>query len=87
VSRLKVLGDHPHIGQDGHEIRVTLPARNDVLVHVIDDSGSGAAPEVPADVESAGLEEGGQYLQGTHAQRVDLGGLLGAQLAQVADVP
>src|SRR5450830_1407029 len=87
VSCLEVLGDNPYVGQDGHEVRVALPARNDVLVYVIDDSGSGAAPKVPADVESVGLEEGGQHLERASAERVDLGGFLRAQLAQVADVP
>src|SRR5664280_1340870 len=86
VRGLKVFGDHPNVGQDGHEVRVALPARNDVLVHVIDDSGSGAAPEVPADVEPVRLEQGAEHLDGTGAERVDLGRLLRAQLAQAADV-
>src|SRR5262245_7114944 len=44
----QVLGQDLHIGQHRHEVRVSAPARDDVLVHVVVDPGSRHAAEVPA---------------------------------------
>src|SRR4051812_8634386 len=44
------LGQDPHVCEHGHEVRIACPARDDVLVHVVDDPGAGDPPEVPAEV-------------------------------------
>ena len=44
------LGEHLHVREHRHEVRVARPARNDVQVDVVDDPGARGAAEVPADV-------------------------------------
>ena len=44
------LGEHLHVREHRHEVRVARPARDDVQVDVVDDPGAGGAAEVPADV-------------------------------------
>src|SRR3954452_10598686 len=48
----QMLGQHLHIGEHGHEVRVARPARDDVLVHVVEDAGARGPAEVPAEVEA-----------------------------------
>ena len=46
----EMLRHHLHVGQDGHEVRVAQPARNEVEVDVIDDPGACHSSQVPAKV-------------------------------------
>src|SRR6266536_6095985 len=46
----EMLGQDLHIGEDGHEVRVACPARDEMHVHVVGDTGAGDSPEVPAQV-------------------------------------
>ncbi len=46
----EVLGDHLHVREHRHEVRVAAPARHDVQVPVVDDPGAGDVADVPADV-------------------------------------
>src|SRR2546421_3029657 len=48
--------DDLHVIYHGHEVRVAVPSRNDVKVHVVGNPGSGGAADVGADVEAIGLE-------------------------------
>src|SRR4051812_13218115 len=48
----QMLGQHLHVREHGHEVRVPGPARDDVLVHVVDDAGARDSAEVPAEVEA-----------------------------------
>ena len=43
-------GHHLHVREHRHEVRVAAPARDDVLVHVVEHPGACDAAEVPADV-------------------------------------
>ena len=45
-----MLGQHLDVGEYGHEVRVAAPARDDVEVDVVDDSGACDSTEVPAEV-------------------------------------
>src|SRR5581483_9842936 len=47
---LHVLGEHLHVRQHGHEVRVPGPALHDVHVHVVDHAGARDPAEVPAEV-------------------------------------
>ena len=46
----QVLRKDLHVGEHRHEVRVAGPARHDVQVHVVDETGAGDPAEVPADV-------------------------------------
>ena len=80
MGRLEVLRHDPHVGQNRHEVGIALPARNHVLVNVIDDSGAGGSTEVPADVEAVGLVGAAEHLERADGQSVNLARLLAAQL-------
>jgi len=57
IDVVEQLGNEAHVGKDGHEIRVALPARNDVGVEMIGDSSAGTSAEVHSDVEPVGAED------------------------------
>src|SRR4051794_31642469 len=62
---IKGLGDGLGLGDDGEEIAVPSPPRNDVLVQVRRDSGSPYNPLVHAKVEAAGI---GHLAQDPHGR-------------------
>src|SRR5207248_1669245 len=45
-ARLQVLDHHLGVAEDGHEVRVARPARDDVPVHVLGDAGSRGGSQV-----------------------------------------
>jgi hypothetical protein len=48
------------LSEDGHEIGVAVPTRDDVDMEVIGDAGAGDAAEVEADVEAVGFHDLGE---------------------------
>ena len=50
-----MLGDHPRIRKDGHEVAVPRPAGDDVEVDVACDPRPGALAHVDPDVEAVGV--------------------------------
>lgn len=48
----QMLWNHADVGEDGHEVGITRPARDNVHVKMISDSRSGSNAEINADVES-----------------------------------
>ena len=55
VSRVEVFGKHARFADDGHEIGIAEPARQNVKMDVADDSGAASAADVHADVHSVGF--------------------------------
>src|SRR5947208_1567933 len=55
-----MLRQHLHLGEHRHEVRVAGLAGDDVLVHMVDDAGAGDAAEVPTEVVTLGLGDGGE---------------------------
>src|SRR5262245_13270879 len=53
--RAEILGQHAHVANDGHEVRVTAPARHQMHVDVMDDACAGRTAEVHADVDALRL--------------------------------
>ena len=87
VARLEqVLGNHLHIGEHGHEVRVARPAWDDVLVDVVGDAGACRMAEVPAEVESARAVHAVERVDRGDGEAVDLECLLVGELAELADV-
>ena len=83
----QVLPQHFHIGENGHEVGISGPARDDVEVDVVDDAGTGGAPEIPADVVALRREEPAERLDRSRRQAVDLERLAVVELGEVADMP
>ena len=83
---MEVLRNDLHVGEHGHEVRVTRPAWHDVLVEMAGDRPAGDLPEVPADVEGVRGVDTAQDVERARRQHVDLRGLLGLELPQVTDV-
>jgi hypothetical protein len=52
------LGQDGCAGDDGHEIRVTVPARDDVDMKMFLDACARCAAEIDADVEAVGFHDG-----------------------------
>src|SRR5256885_17263063 len=48
--------DDLHVVDHGHEVRVSVPSRNDVNVDMVGDARAGGVAEVRADVEAVRLE-------------------------------
>ena len=83
-----MLGEDFHVGENGHEVGVAGPARNDVQVDVIRHTGSGNSPQVPAEVEAlraVGLGQGAQPLTGEPVQLEDFVVLEVGDLTDVAN--
>src|SRR5437868_12907411 len=51
---LQGLVDDPHVVDDGHEVGVTVPARDHMVVNVIGNPGARRAADVDAGVEAVG---------------------------------
>jgi hypothetical protein len=56
VGFFQVLGNDPHLGQSGHEIRISLPAGNNVKMKVVENPGSGNLPQIHSHVEAIGMK-------------------------------
>jgi hypothetical protein len=55
IGDVEGLGDDADVGDDGHEVDVAVPARDEVGVEVSGDAGAGAFADVDADVEALGV--------------------------------
>ena len=51
-----MLRDDADATDNGHEIRITYPARDDVEVEVVLNSGARGLSQIPADIESLGFD-------------------------------
>src|SRR5438094_9891019 len=58
------LVDELHVIDHGHEVGIPVPARHDVTVDVVRDSGARLAPDVDAHVESVGVHDLLQHRHG-----------------------
>lgn len=54
--RFEGLGQDACRAEHGHEVCVAAPARDDVLVEVFGDSGSGGFAQVDTNIEAVGVE-------------------------------
>ena len=54
VGVLEALGQHPHLADDRHEVRVALPARHDVDVDVVGDAGARDLPRLAPTLNPSG---------------------------------
>ena len=52
VERLQRLGNHPHVLQEGHEIRVAVPPRDEMPMQVAGEPRSRRPPEIESDVKA-----------------------------------
>ncbi len=51
---VEVFGEDAHVGENGHEVRVAWPPRNDMGVQVLRDAGARRGAEVHAHVDCRG---------------------------------
>lgn len=61
IQRVERLGNDVHISQDGHEVRVTIPARHNVPVEVSRQAGTSDLSQVQSDVEAVGRHGPGEH--------------------------
>ena len=73
------LGDDADIADDGHEINVAVPARDDVAVDVAGDACAGALADVEADVVALGVHGEGEGLLAEGEEFHDLGAFIGGE--------
>src|SRR5206468_11851670 len=83
----QVLGQHLHVGEHGHEVRVARPSRDDVQVYVIEDPRACDPPEVPAEVEALRRVLLRERAHRRRRQRVHLGCLVALERGEVSRVP
>src|SRR5437764_4215317 len=57
VQRVERLDDDLDVGQDGHEVGVAVPARDDVPVEVAGKARPGGVPQVQPDVVAVGVHQ------------------------------
>jgi len=74
------------VGQYRHEVRVAVPARDDVHVNVIEHACSRAPAEVEADVEAFALHGFGEELLATAGERHQFGQFLLGEIVEFAGV-
>jgi hypothetical protein len=63
--RLEVLGNDPHIGKDRHEVGVTVPARDNMQMQMVDDTGTRDPAKIHPDIKPFG---GDLFLENRTAQ-------------------
>lgn len=83
----EIFGDHFRIGEDGHEIRISVPTRDNVKVDMLIDTGSRRTPEVRAQIEAIGMREFGQALHHALRKKHDLKNFVLAQIKKRGGVP
>ncbi len=72
ARRRQMLGNHLHVAEHRHEVRVAGPARHDVQVTVVGDPRTGDAADVPAEVVALGPVRRGERVEALRAEPVDL---------------
>ena len=82
----EVLGEHFHIGEDGHEIRVSAPTRHHMQVHMVGDPGAGDPSQVPSQVEAGGPVHLAESVHRGDGELMDFNGFLVRQFREDADV-
>jgi hypothetical protein len=87
VERLKSFGNDPGLADDGDEIGVTHPARDDMDMDVVVHPGSGGAAEVPSDIESLRLDRFAEELLGVNDELPELQHLVRSQVRHGAGLP
>src|SRR6188508_1207881 len=81
-----MLGEHLHVGEHGHEVRVSGPARDNMEMDVVRDSRTGDATEVPAQVEATWSVNGAERLDCGDRLAVDLEHLVARKFGKRSDV-
>ena len=88
VSGLEqVLGQHFHVCEDWHEVRIARPAWDDVEVHVVGDAGAGRTTQIPAQVEALRAVRAAERVDARDGELVELERLGVRQLSQRPNVP
>jgi micrococcal nuclease len=82
-----MLGNHFDVGENGHEVRISAPARHDVQMDVIGDARAGRVPEVPAQVEAAGAVHTLEHVYGLDGEPVHVERLFVREVGEAGDVP
>ena len=72
VNLVQRLRHDMRIRQHGHEIRVSVPAGNDVQMDVVEHASASGAAEIEADIETIGLEGFRQKLFAAAGQHHDV---------------
>ena len=83
VQRLR---EDARLGEDGHEVVVAVPARDDVRMQVGDAATGDGEAEVEADVEGVGLEGGGEEAFAHDDLVEEVGALGGGEVLEVGHV-
>jgi Ca2+-binding RTX toxin-like protein len=83
----QVFGEHLHVRQHRHEVRVACPARHKMEMNVADDAGAGDPTEVPADVEPLRAEQLRQRAHALAREPMNLQGFGITELRELPDVP
>lgn len=84
---LQFLGQNPYLPDDGHEVGVTGPARDEVHVEMIDDAGAGRSTEVHPDIHSLRPVRLVQRALGLRDYLYQLGPLLAVEVPKAGNVP
>ena len=78
-----MLRDHPDIGENGHEVAVAGPTRDDMHMNVIRDPRAGNRAEIPADIEPLGRADFTQHRLAANQHLVDLKNLMIAEPGRI----
>src|SRR5512140_168575 len=87
IGRVQVLDEDPRAPDEGHEIGVSRPARDDMEMVVPGDAGPGARPEVHAGVEALGRVGPAQDPERGREELGHLGPLVWGGLREIRQVP
>jgi len=71
------------VRKDGHEVRVAIPARDDVDVQMLDDARAGAFAEIDAEIEAVGAHDFGERVLTATRELHEVGHFLHGQSIQV----
>ena len=77
----------PHIGKNGHEIRVPPPSRHNVEMKVVLQAGPGVLTKIQAYIEPIRAHFPAKYFNASAYQAKDIAHLLRTQAGQSALVP
>jgi hypothetical protein len=80
------LRQNPRLAEDGHEVVVAIPTRDDVAVEVRDAAARDRGAEIESDIEGVRFEGRRQELLRHNNLVEEIGAFCGIQLLQFGDV-
>ena len=86
IKVFEALTDESYLGGNGHEVGISFPARDEVHMDMVGQTGAGAMVDIDTEVESMGFNSLGEGFLGLAGKQQHLEQSCFVELVQIADV-